>query len=36
VQKERKPDDKVIHIQQQQQQVKKVGARVFYGSRAFF
>jgi hypothetical protein len=36
VQKERKPDDKVIHIQQQQQQVKKDGARVFYGSRAFF
>ncbi|RCV29093.1 hypothetical protein SETIT_5G455800v2 [Setaria italica] len=34
VQKEEKPDDKVIHIQKQQ--VKKDGARVFYGSRAFF
>ncbi|CAL4945514.1 unnamed protein product [Urochloa decumbens] len=33
-----KPDSKVIRIQQQQhqQQVKKDGARVFYGSRAFF
>ncbi|RLN21693.1 hypothetical protein C2845_PM07G35040 [Panicum miliaceum] len=37
VQKEEKPGNKVIHIQQQQQQqVKKDGARVFYGSRAFF
>jgi len=40
VQKEEKPgSNKVIHIQPQpqpQQQVKKEGARVFYGSRAFF
>jgi len=38
VQKEEKPgSNKVIHIQPQpQQQVKKAGARVFYGSRAFF
>ncbi|KAF8642104.1 hypothetical protein HU200_067361 [Digitaria exilis] len=35
VQKEEKPGNKVIHIQPQQQ-AKKDGARVFYGSRAFF
>ncbi|XP_062208109.1 uncharacterized protein LOC133909615 [Phragmites australis] len=34
VQKEENPDSEVN--QQQQQQVKKDGARVFYGSRAFF
>ncbi|OEL37719.1 hypothetical protein BAE44_0001264 [Dichanthelium oligosanthes] len=38
VQEEEKPDSKATRIQQHQprQQVKKDGARVFYGSRAFF